>query len=129
MKQQNSDLGVNREDLSLHHDLEELEFQRVLPHKTLLNSVLGVHLEDLPGQPDRHDREELECPCSAPTPSDNPVQGENLEDFQERQPSVAGTERPTARIPALPPTVPPSAPREPGACENGGVKTRSWALR
>ena len=42
MKQLNSSLGVNREDLPYHHDLEELEFQRALLQETLLNSVLGV---------------------------------------------------------------------------------------
>ena len=96
MKQLNSDLGVTREDL-----------RHVNVLCSLLNSVHGANLEDLPDQPDRHDREELECPCSAPILLNNPVQGENLEDFQERQPSAAGPERPTARILSLPPTVPP----------------------
>ena len=35
----------------------------------------------------------------------------------------------TANDTTLPPTVPPSAPEEPGACENDGMKMRSWALR
>ena len=51
MKQKKPVSGVNLED----HDHAELECQRVLLHETLLNSVLGVNLEDLPHHPDRHD--------------------------------------------------------------------------
>ena len=67
----------------------------------------GANLADFPLRPDRHDHEELECPCSA---------------------SQARAMKNRIRSLALAPTVPPSAPGEPGACENDGVKKRSWAL-
>ena len=43
-KQLNPVLGGSLEDLSLQHDLEELENQRDLLHKTLLSPVLGRKL-------------------------------------------------------------------------------------
>ena len=66
---------------------------------------------------------------AAPQSRNDPVQGENLENIQklhdkpaelERQRSVAGGRKRAVRIPALPPTVPPSASGEPCACENVG---------
>ena len=102
-------LGVNREDLRLRHDHEELEWQRVLRHQTLLNPVMDVNLEDL-----RHLHADLYLEC-------------------QRSARQSAAERRKMRSQALPPTVPPSgapwAQSRTQARSNDGMTLTSWALR